>query len=126
VLMLAGINDQKLDSTASYPSSSSHSPCLAVSSVIPGPLRRWSGSTYGFSAHVSFTSTLVIRWSADGFGFGYGYGRKWAISFGRGFGYGHNCTSVTALLSATAETRKTGFGRFLVFGVGESNGFGPT
>jgi len=33
---------------------------------------------------------------------------KWAISFGRGFGYGHNWTSD----SATAETRKSGFGRF--------------
>jgi len=60
---------------------------------------------------VYFTSTLDIRLSADGFG--YGYGRKWAISFGRGFGYGHNCTSVTAPLSATAEPRKTGFGRSL-------------
>ena len=52
--------------------------CLAVSSVIPGTLRRrlcvvWF---YGFSAHASFTSTVIIRWSAVGFGFGYGYGRK--------------------------------------------------
>ena len=28
------------------------------------------------------------------------------MSFGRGFCYGHNWTSVTAPLSATAETRK--------------------
>jgi len=44
--------------------------------------------------------TVVICWSAVCFGFGYGYG--------------HNWTSVTAPLSATAETRKkTGFGRSL-------------
>ena len=70
---------------------------------------------YGFSGQVSFRPTsVVIRWSTVGFGFGYGYGRKRAISFGRGFGYGHNWTSVTATLSATAETRKTGFGRSLL------------
>ena len=86
-----------------------------MSSVIPGTLRRrlWVVWFYLFTAHVSFTSTVVIRWSAVGFGFGYGYGRKWAISFGRGFGYGHNWTSYTAPLSATAETRKIGFGRSL-------------
>ena len=28
------------------------------------------------AARASFTSTVVIRWSAVGFGFGYGYGRK--------------------------------------------------
>ena len=74
--MLAGIDDRKLDSTTSHPSSSSHS--LAVSSVIPGiPCRRlWVVWFYGFSVYVSFTSTVVIRWSAVGFGFGYGYGRK--------------------------------------------------
>jgi len=69
---------------------------------------------YGFNAHALFTSTVVIRWSAVGFGFGCGYGRKWAISFGRGFGYGYNWTSVTAPVSATAETRKAGFGQSLV------------
>jgi len=59
------------------------------------------------SAHASFTSsstsicTVVICWSAVCFGFGYGYGRNW--------------TSVTAPLSATAETRKTSFGRSLVW-----------
>jgi len=59
------------------------------------------------SAHASFTSTsictVVICWSAVCFGFGYGYG--------------HNWTSVTASLSATAETRKTGFDRSLVHGI---------
>ena len=52
--------------------------CLVMSSVIPGTLRRrlWVVWFYGFSAHASFTSTVVIRWSAVGFGFGYGYGRK--------------------------------------------------
>jgi len=59
-------------------------------------------------------SLIVIRWSAVGFDFGYGYGRKLYISFGRGFGYGHKWTSVTAPLSATSETRKSVFGRFLI------------
>jgi len=79
VLLLAGIDDPKLDSTASIflPCLTA---CLVVSSVIPGTLRRrlWVVWFYGFSAHASFTSTLVIRWFrlAVGFGFGYGYGRK--------------------------------------------------
>jgi len=75
--MLAGIDDRKLDSTASRPSPRLTA-CLAVSSVIPGTMRRrlWVVWFYGFRAHASFTSTVVIRWSAVGFGFGYGYGRK--------------------------------------------------
>jgi len=73
VLMLAGIDDPKLDSTASHPSSSSH----VLGRVLchpghPAPVV-WF---YGFSAHASFTSTVVIRWSAVGFGFGYGYSCK--------------------------------------------------
>jgi len=77
VLMLAGIDNPKLDSMPLIllPGLTA---CLDVSSVIPGTLRRrlWVVWFYGFSAHASFMSTVVIRWSAVGFGFGYGYGRK--------------------------------------------------
>jgi len=73
VLVVAGIDDPKLDSTASHPSSSSHSlprrvVCHPVhpAPTIMGGLVQWF---YGFSAHASFTSAV-------GFGFGYGYGRK--------------------------------------------------
>ena len=73
VLMLTGIDDPKLDSTASHPSSSHSLPRRVV--CHPGTLRRrlWVVWFYGFSAH-----TVVIRCSAVGFhfGFGYGYGRK--------------------------------------------------
>ena len=60
--MLAGIDDPKLPRLTA---------CHAVSSVIPGTLRRrlWVVWFYGFSAH-----TVVNHWSAVGFG--YGYGRK--------------------------------------------------
>ena len=77
--MLAGIDDAKLDSTASHPSSSHSLPHRVVchpghsASTIMGGLVLW---LHRFSAHASFTSTVVIRWSAVGFGFGYGYGRK--------------------------------------------------
>jgi len=74
--MLAGIDDPKLDlPPILLPRLTA---CLGVSSVIPGTLRRrlWLVWLYGFSARASFTSTVVIRWSAVGFGFGYGYGRK--------------------------------------------------
>ena len=74
------LDDPKLDSTASHSSSSSHSlprrvVCHPVhpAPTIMGGLVQWF---YGFSAHASFTSTFVIRWSAVSFGFGYGYGRK--------------------------------------------------
>ena len=67
--MPAGIDDPKLDSAASHPSSSSHSlPHYVVCHPgHPAPVV-WF---YGFSAHASFTSTLVTRWSPVGFGFGY-------------------------------------------------------
>jgi len=70
VLVLAGIDDPKVDSTAFHPSSSFHS--LPRRACHPGTLHRrlWVVWFYGFSTHV------VIRWSAVGFGFGYGYGRK--------------------------------------------------
>jgi len=76
--MLAGIDDPKLDSAAFHRSSFSHSllrrvvchPGHHVPAIMGGLV------LYGFSVHVSFTSTLVIRWSAVGFGFGYGYVRK--------------------------------------------------
>ena len=61
MVVLAGIDDPKLDSTASHPSSSSHSlPRRVV--CHPGTLRRrlWMVWFYGFSAHASFTSTVVI------------------------------------------------------------------
>ena len=76
MLMLAGIDDPKLDS-ASYPILLSRlAACLAMSSVIPGTLcrRSWVVWFYGFRANASFTSTVVICWSAVDFG--YGYGRK--------------------------------------------------
>jgi len=51
-----------------------------VSSVIPSTLRRrlWVVWFYGFRAHASFTSTVVICWSAVGFD--YGYGREPSVS----------------------------------------------
>ena len=54
----------------------------------------WSGSTalVRMLRLLALRRTDVICWSAVCFGFGYGYGRNW--------------TSVTASLSATAETRK--------------------
>jgi len=55
VLVLAGIDDPKLDSTASHPSSLSHSlPCRVV--CHPGQPAQvvWF---YGFSAHASFRPT---------------------------------------------------------------------
>jgi len=90
--------------------------CLAMSSVIPGTLRRRLLVVWGYTASERMLRLLLLSLSIgwqSGFGFGYGYGRKWAISFGHGFGYGHNWTSVTAPLSATADTRKTGFGQSL-------------
>ena len=75
MLVLAGIDDQNFTAMPSIllPGLTA---CLAVSSVITGTLRRqlWVDWFYGFSEHASFTSTVVIRWSAVGFG--YGYGRK--------------------------------------------------
>jgi len=61
--MLAGIDDPKLDSAASHPSSLSHSlPYYGVCHPgHPAPVV-WF---YGFSAHASFTSTLVTRWSVS-------------------------------------------------------------
>ena len=99
MLMLAGIDDPKLLLALPPILLPRLTAYLAVSSVIPGTLRRrlWVVWFYGFSAYASFTSTVVIRWSAVGFG----------------FGYGHNWISDMAPLSATAETRKSGFGRSL-------------
>ena len=69
--MLAGIDDSKLHSTASHPSSSFHSlPRRVLSSRAPFADDYGLSGSYGFSAHI------VIRWLAVGFGFGYGYGRK--------------------------------------------------
>ena len=53
--------------------------------------RRWVVWFHGFSAHVSFASAVVIRWSAVGFGFGY----VTAVSD----------PSVSAVVSVTAITR---------------------
>ena len=60
MLMLAGIDDPKLDSTAFHPSSSFHS-LPRLSSVILGTLHRrlWVVWFYGFSAHDLFTSRLL-------------------------------------------------------------------
>ena len=59
MLMLAGIDDPKLDSTASNPSSSSHSlPRRVVCYPIPGhPAQTIMGGLvlYGLSVHASFT-----------------------------------------------------------------------
>ena len=83
--MLAGIDDPKLDSTASHPSSSSHSllrsPCRLSSRAPCADDYGWCGSMA--SVHI----LLVIHWSAAGFG--YGCGRE---------------SSVSAVVSATAIT----------------------
>ena len=78
MLILAGIDDPKIDSTASHPSSSSHSmPHRVVchpghpASTIMGGLVLWLQSACFVYFH-----TVVIRWAAVGFGFGYCYGRK--------------------------------------------------
>jgi len=59
--VLAGIDDPKLDSTASHPSSSSH---ILPRRVVchPGHLRRrfWVVCFYGFSAHALFTFILSL------------------------------------------------------------------
>ena len=68
--MLAGIDDPRLDSTDSHPSSWSHSlpPPCRLSSLAPcADDHGWSGSMA--SVHVSITSTVVIRLSAVGFGY---------------------------------------------------------
>jgi len=54
VLMLAGIDDPKLDSTAFHPSSSFHSlPCRVLSPRTPCADDGWSGSTA--SVHMSLS-----------------------------------------------------------------------
>jgi len=71
VLMVAGIDDPKLDSTASHPSSSSHSlPRHVVCHPgHPAPTIIGGLGLYGFRAHASFTSSVVIHWLAVGFRF---------------------------------------------------------
>jgi len=103
--MLACIDD----STASHPSSSHSLPRRVVCHPRhPAPMIMG-----GLVLQLQCTCFVYFYcWPAVCFDFG--YGRKWSISFDRGFGYGHNWTSVTVPLSATAETRKTGFGRSLV------------
>ena len=79
MLMLSGIDDPKLASTASHPSSSSQpaSPCRLSSRAPCADDYGWSGSTASMRMfRLLQSSTLVIRWSAVGFGFGYGYGRS--------------------------------------------------
>jgi len=112
VLMLAGIDDLKLDSTTSHPSSSSHRLPHHIDCHLVHPVPTITGCMV-LRLQCTYCRYPVIHCLAVGFGFGYGYGRKRVISFGRGFGYGHNWTAVTAPLSATAENRKTGFGRSL-------------
>ena len=67
MLMLAGIDDPKLDSTASHPSSFHSVPGHVVCypghpapTITGGLVLRLQCAT----AHASFTSTVVIRWSA--------------------------------------------------------------
>jgi len=74
VLVLVGIDDPKLDSTASYPSSSSHSlPSLVV--CHPGhPAPTIMG---GLVLRLQYACFVYFYCSsAVCFGFGYGYGRK--------------------------------------------------
>ena len=76
MLMLAGIDDPKLDSAASHPSSSS---CSLPRRVVchPGhPARAdyygWSGSTA--PVHMLCLLLLLLSdWSAVGFGYAYGH-----------------------------------------------------
>ena len=82
----AGIDDPRLDNTASHPSSMSHmqpaSPCRLSSR---GPLRRRLWPFMGglvlrlecacMLRLLILLCTVVICWSAVSFGFGYGYGR---------------------------------------------------
>ena len=82
MLMLADIDDPKLDSTASHPSSSSHSLPRRVVLSSRAPCADdygWSSSmTLAFSAHASIVY-FYCRYplvGTVGFGFGYGYGRK--------------------------------------------------
>ena len=72
--MLAGIDDLRLDNTASHPSSSSHSLPRRVVCHPGHPAPTIMGGLIPqLQCH-----TVVIHWSAVdfGFGFGYGYGRK--------------------------------------------------
>ena len=112
VLVLVSTDGPKLDSTASHPSSSSHSLPHRVVCHPGHPAPTIMG---GLALRLQCACFVYFYcWSAVCFDFGYGYGRKLAISFGGGFGYGHNWTSVTASLSATAETGKIGFGQSLL------------
>ena len=103
------IDDPKLDSTASHPSSSSHSlpyrvichPGHPMPTIMGGLvllrmlcLLLLSLSVGRQSVSVSATVTAVSESS---------------FTASRGFGYGHDWTSVTAPLSATAETIKIWF-----------------
>jgi len=74
VFMLAGIDDPKLDSAASHPSSSSHSLPHRVVCHPGHPAPMIMGGVVLWLHYASFTSAVVIRWSAVGFG--YGYSRK--------------------------------------------------
>ena len=80
VLMLAGIDDPKLDSTASHSSSLSHSlPHRVVCHPGHPASTTLCGLVLGPKASVHMLRllpTVVIRWSAVCFGFGCGYGRK--------------------------------------------------
>jgi len=84
--MLAGIDDLKLDSTASHPSSSFHSLPRRVDCHTGHPAPTIMGR-------------LVLRLQCTCFVYFY----CWSTVY---FGFGYNWTSVTAPLSATAETRK--------------------
>jgi len=77
VFLLASIDDLNLDSTASHPSSSSHSlPCRVVCHPEHPMLTIMCGLVLLRMLRLLLLSLPVDRWSAVGFGFGYGYGRK--------------------------------------------------
>jgi len=76
VLMLAGIDDPKLDSTTSHPSFSSHSlsGCVVCDPGHPAPMIMCGVVLWLQCACFVYGLLLivVIRWSAVGFGYGYG------------------------------------------------------
>ena len=76
MLMLVGIDDLILGSTASHPSSPSHSlprpSCRLSSRATCADDYGWSGST----ASVPILLYSYCRYPLVGFGFGYGDGRK--------------------------------------------------
>jgi len=73
--MLSGIDDRKLDSTASHPSSSSHSLPRRVVCHPGHPAPTIMGGVVLWLQCACFVY-FYFRYPLVGFGFGYSYGRK--------------------------------------------------